>query len=595
MPMLSRTSQNLLLCCSVLAFLGGCFAPWFKNNSTLTPMGERREAIKEKLQSDKRPRIIAEIGAPAMLTISRLQNIGLVTQLHQTGGTVKASPQREKILDVMRRNDTDQPNVVLDDDSTTMVVASVDVSPAARAGDLLDVLVQLSSHSNATDLEHGFLMGTPLMEMSRLGGQVREGFERAVARGPVVTRTQMFGEEKADSALNGVVIGGAKLLKERQLGIGIESEFADAITMAAIVPAINHRFTYFNGRKQTGIATPREDSYIELAVPPRYRFDPFHFVNVVLQVSFNETETQRANRIEELTRQLREPTTARTASWQMEAIGADAIPLLVDVLSEPDPEIRFYAAHALAYLNDKRGISELSALCLAEPAFRAMCLNGLVVLDHFEATDALRELLNAANAEVRFGAMLSLRQKDGNDPQVSGDQIADAGSILEIPTSGPPLVVVSLTKLPEVVIFGETPVLYLPDFHYVNKRILVSSNDRGGFTVSYFQAGEEDRIVHSQPDLRSVLTAIAEVGGTYGDWVKFLRESHEQGYFAEPFEMNPVPTAGRVYNRSTSKGGEPGEELVEETMISPSLDTATEGTESDSPGSIWYNPLTWGK
>ncbi len=42
----------------------------------------------------------------------------------------------------------------------------------------------------------------------------------------------------------------------------------------------------------------------------------------------------------------------RRAAYQLEAAGKDSINLLLPGLDHPDREVRFYAAHALAYLND---------------------------------------------------------------------------------------------------------------------------------------------------------------------------------------------------------------------------------------------------
>lgn len=572
----------------------GCFSPWFTRDSeSSNSIDSRREAIRDKLESEERPTLVAQIGSPSMLTQSQLQNIGLVTQLIDTGGKVKSSQQREKLLDAMRVNEAYQPNAVLDDPSTTMVVASVAVPPAASKGDTLDVSVTLSMHASATDLEHGRLLDTPLMEMSRIGGQVREGFERTIVRGNIVTKHQMNGSTDPKSKLEGIVIGGGTLLKSRSLGISIDQEFADAITMNAIVPAINKRFTYFDGRKQTGIATPREDSYIEIVVPPRYRLDPFHFLHVVLHVSFNESETKRIERIETLKRQLLEPTTVRTACWQLEALGEQAIPILAQVLDHENPEIRFYAAHSLAYLNDPQAIPALVNLCRSEVAFRAMCLNSLVVLDSYEAADALSQLVHAADPEVKYGAVLSLRKRDAGAPEVNGEKVFEAGSILEIPSSGPPLVAVSLSQKQEVVLFGENPTLHIPTFQYVNQRIIVSPGSDGGLVVSHFSPGKDDQVISTTADLRSTLTAIAEVGGRYGDWVNFLRECNQNGYFVEPFALNPVPMAGRTYHRIPTTQVEPGESLYETTLINP-LNSPDDSASSSKSNSVWYNPFSWG-
>ncbi len=571
---------TLAMFCVVWTLLPGCFSPWVSGDDPAA----RREQIKETLQSEKRPRIVAEIAFERMVTLARLENVALVTGLPGTGGKVKPSQPREKLLDVMRRKETNQPNTILDDPSTTMVVASVNAPPAARRGDILDVSVQLSTHAEASSLRQGWLMKTGLVEMSKLGGSVREGFEMATTAGQIVTAAEINGSQEPADQTRGIVIGGAQLLKTRELGIGVESEFADAITMNVLLKPINERFTAFNGRKQTGIATPLEDSYIKLDVPPRYVHDPYHFINVVLQIGFNETAAQEAERIEMLRRQLQEPTTVKKACWQLEAIGESTAPILAEMLNHPNSEIRFYVAHSLAYLNDRRSIAPLADLAVQQPAFRAMCLNALMIVDNYEAADALSNLLHVADAETRYGAVRTLRLRDASDPQVAAQAVGAVGKILEIPTAGPPLVVVSLTQVPEVVIFGDNPTLRMPAFEYVTPKMMINSQANGLVTISRFEAGEEDRQVQTGSDLRGILNAIVEVGGTYGNWVSFIREASQKGYLSEPIAINPIAQSGRTFERVEPPTLEPGDAFLPQSMGATPPRSA-----------VWYNPMSWVK
>lgn len=586
-PKLNRRAALGLVALGLPTLSTGCFSPWFAGGPEMSPQQKRRERIKETLKSDKRPQILGEIAIEQMLTLAPLQNVGLVTGLVGTGGKVKPSQPRKRMLATMAINEAATPNILLDDPGTTMVIAKANVPPAARKGTSLDVIVNLSAHAEATDLARGWLMETSLVEMSRLGGQIREGFKYASAEGQVVTVAQVTGSENPADKLKGSVIGGARLLKQRELGIGIHQEFADAVTLAAILPKINDRFTTFDGSKHVGIATPTPESNIRLIVPPRYELDSYHFVNVVLQIGFGEQPNELEERIDMLTRQLREPTTVRRACWQLEAIGERTIPMLMAALDSPNSEVRFYVAHSLAYLDDRRAIVPLVQLCRQEPAFRAMCLNGLSVISHYEAEDALRELLHSADAECRYGAVRALRVRDERDAQVTSTMVGETGRILEIPSQAPPLVAVSLTQVPEIVIFGSNPNVILPEFEYVTERMIIRKEEGELVTINHFEPGAEDRVVQTTTDLRSLLEGIAEVGGTYGDWISFLRTCSEKSYLAEPVAMNPVPQSGRTYDRQPQSEFEPGERGNEETFVdtAPSIDVDED--------SAWYNPFSW--
>ncbi|GAB5404649.1 MAG: flagellar basal body P-ring protein FlgI [Aureliella sp.] len=582
-----RTSRRAILGLLVAAtpFATGCMAPWFRGATPEEEMQQRRDEIRTALKES--PRLIADIAFERELTMGVVENVGLVTGLVGTGGPVKPSQPRDRMIDQMRRNDVKDPNHVLDGPTTTMVIGSVAVPPAARKGAKLDVVIDCSQYSEAADLEHGWLLETPLMSMSRLGGTLRRGFKSAVGGGQIVTLAQVSGSDDPAQKLSGSIIGGATFLKERDLGLSVEEDFADAITMAAVLPAINKRFTVFDGREHVGVATPLRDDYVKLTVPGRYRLDPYHFVKVVLHIGFNEDPADRAARLAALNAQAQESLTAQRACWQLEAIGEEAIPTLAGALSSPAPDVRFFAAHSLAYLDSSAAIEPLKQLSVQEPAFRAMALNALAITDHMEAELALRGLLHSADSETRYGAVRALRMRDSADPQVTATQIGDAGGVLEIPTESPPLIAVSLTKVPEIVIFGSSPPVVIPNAIEVNPRLHVKGNDDGTYTVTNQLPGRDRRVATAAPDLRSLLTSIAGVGGNYGDWVSFVRILSQNSYIAEPVAFNPVPTAGREYARRESSELEPGEVAMSGTVINEVV------VEPEEKGASWMNPTTW--
>ncbi len=78
--------------CAGVVLLSGCMTPWFRKPSEDSDSGnERRDAIRERLESEFRPTLLKEVSREQMLTLSRIENIGLVSQLPGTGGAVNAS------------------------------------------------------------------------------------------------------------------------------------------------------------------------------------------------------------------------------------------------------------------------------------------------------------------------------------------------------------------------------------------------------------------------------------------------------------------------------------------------------------------------
>ncbi len=573
--------------------VSGCATPWFhKEKDPSEEYKQEIEDVKKLWQSVNRPNTIDQISRK-VITLMRVENLALVTELPGTGGKVEASSQRERMLGIMRRHDVPNPNQLLDDPSTAMVTAEVIVPPAARKRDRLNVLVSLSKHAEGTSLQGGWLMNTELVEMSVLGGKIRDGFGFAMAKGPLVTKQQITGDPAPEAALKAMVVGGAELLQSRTIGLAIDEKFAHAVTMNTILPPINRRFTVFDGANQVGVAKPRGENYVELSVPPRYRHDPDHFACVVQHIGVAESKEERTARLELCSRELLEPTTARRAAYQLEAAGKEALPMLLPGLDHPDREVRFYAAHALAYLNDPRCIPVLQELAVVEPAFRAMALNGLMVVESYKANDALQSLLNAPDAETRYGALLALREHDGQAPVVNGEKVGKVGSVLEIPSTGQPLVVVGLNMQPEIVIFGMNPVVAINGFVYANPRMIVKNQGPGRAVVTHIAAGRDDRVQECGTDLKSLLGAITAVGGNYGDWVNFVRICGAEGLIPMEVSMNPVPVAGRKYSRdganidSESSSNKP-EEISELNDIPAMTTDDASGAERS-----WINPFSW--
>jgi HEAT repeat protein len=96
-------------------------------------------------------------------------------------------------------------------------------------------------------------------------------------------------------------------------------------------------------------------------------------------------------------------------------IGSDSVPSLVEVLKNPDPDIRWKAAVALGEIGDHRGISPLVDLLGDSDRFvRSRAAYALVHIGP-PAVPSLTEALNHPDASVRLGAVGALGKI--GDPQ----------------------------------------------------------------------------------------------------------------------------------------------------------------------------------
>ena len=174
---------------------------------------------------------------------------------------------------------------------------------------------------------------------------------------------------RPDEAL---VLGGGRVLKSRPLALVLKPDHRSVAVSSQIGTVVNRRFHTYAGGTKKGVANPKDDQHIDLIVHPRYKDNVERYMQVVRAIAIKESASQQMARLGLLERQLLDPITAATAALRLEAIGKEGIPVLKTGIKSADPEVRFYAAEALAYLDDKEAAEPLAEAARDVPAFRAM-------------------------------------------------------------------------------------------------------------------------------------------------------------------------------------------------------------------------------
>jgi HEAT repeat protein len=247
-----------------------------------------------------------------------------------------------------------------------------------------------------------------------------------------------------------------------------------------------------------------------------------------------------------LERQLLDPITSATAAVRLEAIGREAVPTLRKGIDASDAEARFYAAEALAYLDEGQAAVPLARAAREEPAFRAYALAALSTIDDMAAHDELVNLLEVPSSETRYGAFRALWTANANDPLIRGENLGGQFSYHVLNTAGPPMVHVTRSYRPEIVLFSHEQHLQSPFMLEAGKSILVKGTaDKA--TVSRFAVGKPDqkRVVSTRLD--DVIRAIVELGGTYPDVVQALQQAKACQALAGRFEVDALPDGDRAY------------------------------------------------
>jgi hypothetical protein len=338
-------------------------------------------------------------------------------------------------------------------------------------------------------------------------------------------------------------------LVSRDLGLAISSQEASIRMSTLIGKAINARFNTIEAGSKRGVANPTRDNYLELAISPRYKDNLARYLRVIRNIALRESPVERVERLQLLEKKLLEPATAALASLQLEAIGNEAIPALKAGLRSSDPEVRFYSAEALAYLDQAESAAPLAEAAKNEAAFRWHALTALTALSHVAALDALTNLLHVESVETRYGAFRAMRTRSPNDPATQGEVLDNKFRYHAIVSTGEPLIHLTRTRIPEIVVFGHEQKLQGVSQLFAGKRIMVTALPNGDLKASRFDPGKETVFETFAPEVDQLIRAIVKLGGGYSEVIQCLQEAQQGGCLQARLAVEATPKPNRKYYR----------------------------------------------
>jgi flagellar basal body P-ring protein FlgI len=540
------------------------------------------------------PKLVGDLAVPTGMHLVRIEAVGLVTGLHGTGSDPSPSPQRDALLEEMRVRGVNNPDTVLRSGDVSLVVLQGILRPGIQKGDRFDIEVRVPSQSETTSLRGGYLLDAGLTEMAVLGNQIHHGNRLGLAKGPIMVDPMADPKKDRILACRGKILSGGVALKPRTLGLVLTPGNQTVRNSARVANAINKRFHMFQSGIKSGVAKAKTNEMIELTVHPRYKDNIGRYMQVVRAVAITETAAERMDRISKLQRELLEVNTAADAALQLEAVGSEGVDSLLKGIASQDQEVRFYAAEALAYLDRREAAEPLGQIAREQPAFRVFALTALSAMQDFAAYETLRDLLAMPSAETRYGAFRGLWAMNEKDALVKGEVLGGQFNYHVLDVAGPPMIHVTRSRLPEIVVFGPVQKLLTPLSVNAGNEIMVTSTGGDSVTVSKFSVrdGDQKRTVSTRTD--EVIRAIVELGGTYPDVVQALQEAKRSGALASRFEVDALPEAGRVYERladgekkgESEKGEKEGQdESAKPTTSRPAPDLFAErGVSGSSAG-----------
>jgi flagellar basal body P-ring protein FlgI len=526
------------------------------------------------------PKVEEAVGDLAYIqahTGTKLEGVGLVVGLENTGVDPPPSYYRQKLLDDMKKAGVENPNAWLRDPRVALVLVRMTIPAGASTSDRIDADVEVPPGGGTKSLAGGRLLECKLREVMVLGGVPKEGPEAATVLGPIMT-----GSLKNPKDLKaGHILGGGRVRKEVPFQLILNDNRKSGRVAKMVENVVNQRFPQTKGVEQKGSAHARTDQFLELKVPPVYHHNQDRFFRVVKLLPMVDTPALREVRTVGWQKELLDPKTAGIAALRLEGLGVTATDALKVGLANPNSQVRFFSAETLAYLGDPSGADELGKTAVAQPEFRSYALAALAAMDQPAAHMTLRKLMDEPDDLVRYGAFNSLRTlspddpflgqvrvlddiKDDSDDEPAVDSMAvalsrsgsrrrrpDPFSLYLVDCEGPPMIHVARTRRCEVVVFGRGQKLLTPVVLGTGPLLLNAATDDDGLQISKIvpsrRAIESDSKLQSTLELGDVLRQTANLGATYPEIVSILQAASRQRNLPGPLVLDALPGNSPVY------------------------------------------------
>ena len=521
----------------------------------------KRLALVDSALRNEQGKLVGDYIAISGLHAVLVEGVGFVNGLDGTGEDPPATPWRKDVLEDMRRRKIENPENLLRSTNSAVVLINGYLPPLIKKGERFDVDINLYEGSETSSLNGGWLFETELSEHAFLGGALREGHKMANCSGPLLVGAGDNDPRHQSANLKHATIPGGAIYvgPDRNLSVSLRNTYRSVKMARKLADRIGHRFFDYDthGLKRS-MATAKTDALIDLNVPDRYRDNYPRYLQCIRNIRLNETAVDRYQRLQELREEIVLGPTAEQAALELEAIGADAPPILKEGLKSPSFEARFHAGMALAYLGKPDGINALQEAADKEPAFRVFAVAALATLrDEGQAGVALKKLLNHASLETKYGAFRALSVSSPNDGMIAGEEMPSKFKLHVLDCQGDPCIHITRKQRAEVVIFGAEQEFQAPIIVRAGQHILIRGDSPGGLiTVVKHAVNEREQRQSVPPRVADVIRAVSEMGASYPDVVQMLIQAEKQHNLLGKIGIDELPQAGRVYTRTAADLGE---------------------------------------
>ena len=555
--------------------------------TTLTAVSLAGAADPKKKKADPPPKVEENVGNVAKVYADeiRVEGVGLVVGLNNTGSDPAPSSYRTRLLNDMRKANVEHPEKWLARPSCSLVLVRATIPHGIATTDPLDVDIELPPASGTTSLAGGRLLMTelsPVLQTSDKGPM--EGKSLARAGGPI-----MVGSLSTPKGLKvGRVLGGGRVKADIPYNLRIDDDRRSVRLSKLVEDVIKERFHQSDGLDQKGMASAKQDNLLILKVPRTYHHNQVRYFQVIQNMPLVRNPSLSEERMKTWGKELLDPKTTGKAALKLEGIGTNALPILREGLASTDPTVRFFSAEAIAYLGGVDAADTLAEAATTKPEYRSYALKALAAMDQSAGLMRLRKLMAQPDVELRYGAFDALRSFDASDPflgQVAvfdepadsledGEmslQIADGRRRRRVPTreepfklylvdcEGPPMIHVSRMLHAEIVVFGKGQNLLTPVVLGAGGAILLnaSEGDRSVQVsrITHANLDEADSQVNSPLDIVEIIRNAAHVGATYPEIVGILGGANDQKNLPGILVVDAIPAPNKSYTQMQLTGG----------------------------------------
>ncbi len=509
----------------------------------------------------------------------RVEGVGLVVGLEDTGSDPAPGWQRTKLINEMQKNNIEHPERFLRLKSVSMVTVRATVLAGVTTKDKFDVEIELPPASATTSLAGGWLIMTQLAQRATTREGDKDDKVIAAAYGPIM----LGNSAKPGDPKVGRVLGGGRAKEDSPYALAIKEARRSGKTSQLLGNTINQRFHENEGADHKGISNPRTDSFIILKVPKVYHHNQDRYHKVIKYLSVVDNADLRERRLEEWGKELMDPKTVGIAAIKLEGMGNGAVPTLKKALGSPDETVRFFAAEAMAYLNDGDSAAVLAEVARKKPEFRSHALKAISSMDQSASLIQLRKLMDEPEYELRYGAFDALRTLDPTDPflgkvkvleekaepekvddmamQLTGAikrrpkaKAEDPFALYVIDCEGPPMLHLSRNLKCEVVLFGKAQKLLTPSVLGAGGPLLLNASDGDTkvqiSSISAKTMDEASARVNSPLELSRVIVEMANLGASYPDIASVLAMADGQKNLPGPLVVDAMPAPSKKYDEA---------------------------------------------